>query len=167
MMAGERMAYGPVKDEMVSVLQQKKIFESDWLDKIQLTLLMEKQMKIIINDTKLISAIQHEFNAMFPFLKIEFLTRSSYTINGTEIKYIKHSEQTLAECRTKLTEGSIRIIPSMTVSDLEKEFRKVYGLSVQVFRKSGKVWLESTITDVWTLEEQNKEGEELSAKRAG
>jgi hypothetical protein len=33
---------------------------------------------------------------------------------------------------------------------------------VQVFRKSGKVWLETTVTDGWTLEEQNLQGEALS-----
>jgi hypothetical protein len=33
---------------------------------------------------------------------------------------------------------------------------------VQVFRQSGRVWLETTRTDDWTLAEQNKQGEELS-----
>jgi hypothetical protein len=33
---------------------------------------------------------------------------------------------------------------------------------VQVLRKSGKAWLEATITDGWTLEEQNIQGEDLS-----
>jgi hypothetical protein len=50
----------------------------------------------------------------------------------------------------------------MTVSNLEQKFRDVYGLSVQVFRRSGKAWLETTFTDGWTLEEQNSQGEDLS-----
>ena len=28
-------------------------------------------------------------------------------------------------------------------------------LSAQVFRKSGKIWLETTFTDSWTLKKQN------------
>jgi hypothetical protein len=36
------------------------------------------------------------------------------------------------------------------------------GLYVQVFRKSGKVWLETTATDNWSLYKQNEEGQELS-----
>jgi hypothetical protein len=40
----------------------------------------------------------------------------------------------------------------------------VYGLSVQVFRKSGNVWLETSATDNWTLRQQNNEGAELSTQ---
>jgi hypothetical protein len=49
----------------------------------------------------------------------------------------------------------------MTVEELEKSFLVKFGLNVQVFRKSGKSWLETTITDKWTLEKQNTQGEEL------
>ena len=51
----------------------------------------------------------------------------------------------------------------MTVTELERQFRELYGLHVLVFRKSGKVWLETTVTDGWTLAEQNNQGEALSA----
>jgi hypothetical protein len=50
----------------------------------------------------------------------------------------------------------------MTVTELESRFNTIYGLSVQLFRKSGRAWLETTVTDGWTLEEQNNEGEALS-----
>ena len=53
----------------------------------------------------------------------------------------------------------------MTVTDLEQNFSDVYGLSIQVFRKSGDVWLETTITDGWTLEKQNEQGKMLSQKQ--
>lgn len=49
----------------------------------------------------------------------------------------------------------------MTVSELEQHFADVYGLSVQVFRKSGEVWLETTTTDNWSLEKQNQEAIDL------
>jgi hypothetical protein len=47
----------------------------------------------------------------------------------------------------------------MTVSELEKSFTEIYGLYTQVFRKSGNIWLVTTITDNWTLNEQNQQGE--------
>jgi len=50
----------------------------------------------------------------------------------------------------------------MTVAEMEERFRDIYGLGVQVFRKSGTIWLETTVTDGWTLEDQNKQGEALS-----
>ena len=95
-------------------------------------------MNIAINDTRVISSIQKEFNSVFPYLK------------------------SLAECRKVHSVGEITIQPLMTVQSLEQIFLVEYGLGVQVFRKSGSVWLETTVTDSWTLAEQNSQGEALS-----
>lgn len=121
-------------------------------------------MKILINDQRKISAIQKEFNEMFPYLKIEFFDEPHKVGAPSSKKIIKHPIKTIGECRKSHTQGTIAITPDMTVADLERAFNDIYGLSVQVFRKSGKVWLETTVTDNWTLEKQNKEGEELSEK---
>lgn len=120
-------------------------------------------MKIAINDHRKIFAIQEEFNNLFPYLKLEFFAKP-HTKGGPSPKtFIKHSSETLGECRTTHESGDLSINPEMTVSDLEQRFADAYGLSVQVFRKSGKSWLETTVTDSWTLEEQNKQGEDLSS----
>jgi hypothetical protein len=50
----------------------------------------------------------------------------------------------------------------MKVSELENLFKRKYKLNIQVFRKSGNAWLETTVTDAWTLDKQNQEGIELS-----
>ena len=52
--------------------------------------------------------------------------------------------------------------PAMTVAEFEKRFQVEFGLNAQVFRKSGKVWLETTITDNLTLQSQNALGLEKS-----
>jgi hypothetical protein len=44
----------------------------------------------------------------------------------------------------------------MKVGELENLFAEKFGLYVQLFRKSGKVWLQTTTTDTWTLKEQSK-----------
>ncbi|MDE3144966.1 MAG: hypothetical protein KGL19_12475, partial [Bacteroidota bacterium] len=56
--------------------------------------------------------------------------------------------------------------PTMTVSELEQKFNDIYGLSTQVFRKSGNIWLVTTVTDKWTLEEQNRQGEIITKQVA-
>ncbi len=119
-------------------------------------------MKLLINDRRKIFAIQEEFNNMFPYLKIEFFSKPSKPGGASAKKLVKHSSKTLGECRTIHTKGTITITPYMTVTDLEQAFNDVYGLDVQILRKSGKVWLETTVTDGWTLEEQNRQGEALS-----
>ena len=50
----------------------------------------------------------------------------------------------------------------MTVAELEGKFRNEYGLEVQVSRKSGLLWLETTMTDNWSLEKQNEHGRDIS-----
>ena len=119
-------------------------------------------MKIAINDRRKISAIQNDFNEMFPYLRLEFFSKPHEAGGASPKKYMTHPSKTLGECRTIHKSGSILITPGMTVCKLEQNFREMYGLSVQVFRKSGKAWLETTVTDGWTLEEQNSQGEDLS-----
>lgn len=119
-------------------------------------------MKIAINDHRKIYAIQEEFNQLFPYLKLEFFSKPPRKGGAASDKLVKHSSETLGECRTIHQAVEMSIVPGMTVSELEQGFGGVYGLGIQVFRKSGKTWLETTVTDSWTLEEQNRQGEELS-----
>ncbi len=121
-------------------------------------------MKIAINDKRKIFAIQEDFNTLFPYLKLEFFTKPHKAGGASPKKLMKSSSKTLGECRTIHQKGTMTITPKMTVSELEQNFADTFGLSTQVFRKSGKVWLETTVTDGWTLEEQNKQGEALSNK---
>ncbi|MEW6468758.1 MAG: hypothetical protein AB1458_07525 [Bacteroidota bacterium] len=119
-------------------------------------------MKITINDHRKIFAIQKEFNELFPYLKLEFFARPHKTGGASSKKMMKHSAKTLGQCRVIHNKGVLSISGNMTVADLEQSFRDIYGLSVQVFRRSGRVWLETTKTDGWTLEEQNRHGQELT-----
>ena len=120
------------------------------------------KMKIKISDDRKIFEIQEEFNRIFPYLKIEFFSSPHKTGIGTPKKLIKNNNDTLGTCRKVHKNGFLYITPLMTVSELEQLLYEAYGLGVQVFRKSGKVWLETTVTDSWTLADQNKEGEALS-----
>ncbi len=119
-------------------------------------------MQITINDDRKIAAIQETFSSTFPFLKIEFFSKPHKSGSGSAEKFMKPNNKTLGECRTAHKEGIITITPQMTVAEMEEKFRDIYGLGVQVFRKSGTIWLETTVTDNWTLEDQNKQGEALS-----
>jgi hypothetical protein len=123
-------------------------------------------MKITINDRRKIHSIQEEFNKEFPYLKIEFFSKPHKPGGASSPKIMKSTSKSLGECRTIHNKGVVTITPTMTVNDLEQRFSDVYGLSIQVFRKSGKVWLETTVTDGWTLEEQNRQGESLSKPEA-
>ncbi len=60
------------------------------------------------------------------------------------------------------SEGELEIDGTMTVNMLESKLFEQFGLSVQVSRKSGNLWLETSLTNHWTLKEQNDHGREIS-----
>jgi hypothetical protein len=102
-------------------------------------------MKIVIKKSSTTREIQEQFNSRYPFLKIEFLKDMIKFTNGATVKIDKNR----------------------TVRELEKDFKENTGVTIQVFRKSGNVWIKTGITDDWTLEQQNQEGEQISSHFSG
>ncbi len=120
-------------------------------------------MEIVIDDKMNISAMQEEFNIAFPYLRLEFFSMN-YKTESSYIKKLKIGYTTFGEYRIADSKEAINISSGMTVLDVEEIFNTIYGLGVYIYRKSGKAWLETTVTDGWTLEEQNKQGAELSKR---
>lgn len=119
-------------------------------------------MKMAINDYKSIGDIQKEFNDLFPYLRIKFFSKPHLKGGASSQDLVKNPTLKLADCRVLHNAGDITINDNMTVLELEERFKDVYGLSIQILRKSGKMWLETTITDDWTLKRQNDQGHDLS-----
>lgn len=117
-------------------------------------------MEITIEQNKKLSDIQVEFQKRFPFLKLEFYKDAHASGEGSAKAKTLNSNLTIAEAQSKAATGSLIIQGLMTVAELESAFSEVYGLSVQVFRKSGQVWLQTTVTDNWTLSIQNQKAME-------
>jgi len=119
-------------------------------------------MKLTIDDSKTISNIQQEFNALFPYLKLEFFKHTQALHQGNPKKDMLNASLALKQFRKKHTNGRIEVKENMKVSQLEDSFQTLFGISAQVFRKSAGTWIETSITDDWTLKQQNDEGEDLS-----
>ena len=116
-------------------------------------------MKLSISITRTINDVQQDFNAAYPFLKIEFYPAADKSIAALKQRLDKTALLQIAGDRR---EGEVEITDSMTVGQLEKIFRDRFGIIAQVSRKSGTLWLETTMTDNWTLRQQNDHGKELS-----
>lgn len=121
-------------------------------------------MKLVINNQQTFEEISNSFTEIFPFLKLEFFSKKHLSEEASSGKFLIPKKLTLGDYRTVYNSNEITITPDMKVNELEQLLSAEYGLGVQVFRKSGKVWLETTITDSWTLTEQNSEGESLNKK---
>jgi hypothetical protein len=111
-----------------------------------------------IDDSKTIADVQSEFRSKFEGLKIEFYKEKHDPHKGSPLAQQWPSSNKLKDIRTNHSKGNIVLSPEMTVSQLEYVFEDNFGLHVQVFRKSNNLWLQTSVTDEWTLEKQNLKG---------
>ncbi|MBK7233326.1 MAG: hypothetical protein IPH93_13950 [Saprospiraceae bacterium] len=116
-------------------------------------------MKISIKDSLTIEEIKDQFSKKFPYLKIEFFTKPHKKFTGSKKENMIPTDVTIGESRSVHSIGELIIDEHTKVAHLEKEMLEKFGLFAQVFRRSGKVWIETTVTDDWTLEKQNTEAE--------
>lgn len=113
-----------------------------------------------IHSSRKLSEIKEEFNAGYPFLKLEFFKVPHIDQEPTAKKAMIRADHSVSEISELEKEGEIVLSGDMTVNELESLFRDEYGINVQVFRRSGNVWLETSSTDEMTLDEQNELGRE-------
>ncbi|HLY71733.1 MAG TPA: hypothetical protein VKR53_18495 [Puia sp.] len=119
-------------------------------------------MVLQLNKNGSLKTFQQQFNEYYPFLKIEFfkkitsgesLTGSGFLArSGSESKINRSADQSV----------SIDVNRKRKIAELEKDFDNLLGLSAHVFRKSGNVWVETSLTNEWSLEDQNEEGKQIS-----
>ncbi len=122
-----------------------------------------KVMTIQIAETRHLKEVQQDFNNCFPFLKIEFFRKQHGVEKPSPAQRMFAHTLKIGDVRITKEEGELEVEPAMTVAELEQNLWKRFGLAVQVFRKSGNLWLETTMTDKWTLRQQNDHGREISS----
>ncbi|MDO8366945.1 MAG: hypothetical protein Q7T20_09125 [Saprospiraceae bacterium] len=113
-------------------------------------------MKIHVSTHMTIAALQQIFSECFPCLALSFFSKPHDIYQSSPVKYL------ITECNTRLEHieaqprnADIEISPDMKVSELEQLLEREFGLHVQVLRKEGSSWAETTFTDNLTLREQN------------
>jgi len=120
-------------------------------------------MKLQINnDTKFIE-VQKRFNEVYPFLKVEFYKRDYSEKKVSAFKDRISPEKIISAEAKSFQPGNIDINRHRTVSAFEKEFYEKFGIAMQVSRKSGKIWIETSRTDDRTLKAQNQLGKTMSS----
>jgi len=116
-------------------------------------------MKIQVSKDKTIAQLQVEFSLKYPFLKLVFFTKPHKAYKGSPAKFlVSDTNVVLGSLEKKPHSGDLHIEPEMPTWQVERLFEEEFGLHVQVFRKSGNTWLETSVTDDLTLEDQNVKG---------
>jgi hypothetical protein len=113
-------------------------------------------MKLTIKEGMYIRDIQQEFSENYPFLKIEFF-RHKHDMQQLSPKKEKLDPFTIIPLRDGQTRTlTLDMSAEVTVGEFEKECWEKTGVALQVFRKSRNLWIETSLTDKWTLEKQNE-----------
>ncbi|MBI2729406.1 MAG: hypothetical protein HYX40_01405 [Sphingobacteriales bacterium] len=119
-------------------------------------------MKLLIKDTMSVRDLQFAFNNLFPFLKMEFFRNGTVVEKMYALNKLLPASSTIGEIWKKKEAAEIEISDNTKVKELENTFMDKFGLTIQIFRKSGNLWLETTMTDNWTLKQQNEHGKEIT-----
>jgi hypothetical protein len=114
-------------------------------------------MKITINSESKVKDLKTQFHSNFSELKIE-LFKPGHQISGGQAKTgILDNEQVISELTDFQLNSSFEFDGDTKISEFEKGFRSHFNVAVQVFRKSGNLYLETTETDSWSLAESQEE----------
>lgn len=106
--------------------------------------------------------IQQEFSQAFPFLKLDFFTK------GPAVKKRISNDQFLSIENGPGNQGSaegkkLLLTPCLTIKQLVKTCDELFGVSVRVYRRLSNLWLETSITENFTLQQQNDHAREIVA----
>jgi hypothetical protein len=127
-------------------------------------------MKSINARQLLLKEVQEEFSRNYPYLKIDF-TRGKgekrvIPINGTGridvASQLEDQSEEIQSAAQKLLWDEFGVSDNMRVSELEVLLQYEFSLPAQVLRKSGNLWLETSMTQHWTLRQQNDRGQDIA-----
>ncbi len=117
--------------------------------------------EIKLNEYHVLAELQAAFTARYPFLKIDFfeVDKMNGLAKPTQLDYnTKLSRLPVHDPKASINTGNNR-----TVTELTSDFFAKMGVSIQVSRKSGKIWNVITVTESWTLKTQNSAAEFISS----
>ncbi len=113
-------------------------------------------MKILKN--RQIKEVQEEFRNLFPGLKIKFYNKAhaSHQLSSKESEI--SNEAYFAEAFETLKEDDLPINPRLSVKEFEQMMEDRCNVYVQVFRRSNDMWIQTSMSDDWSLGDQNTKG---------
>jgi len=119
-------------------------------------------MHIEINDTTSLREIQVVFSSFYPYLQIKFYSKRHKKYEASDELNEIEPNILIGDIKATHISGVLEILPLYKVSEVEEEFLRRFGLSVQIFRKEKNDWQQTTGMDDFTLKELNEIGRNSS-----
>jgi len=120
-------------------------------------------VSVTINENQSLKSIKTAFNSQFPHLKVEFFSEAHGVGEASSPKAMYDENLLLKDIRSIKESGDFSVNGNTSTSSFESGFFNHFGVTIQVFRKSGNIWLQTTTTDDWTLDEQEAKGIEFDS----
>lgn len=117
-------------------------------------------MEIKFDKSTRLSQLQADFGKRFNYLKIEFFKLKSGPQDSYKATDILKNTLNIGEVSSKVNMDTFHIDGLMRAGEVERKFSEKLGINVQIFRKSGKVWLITSSSDGLTLDELNAQARE-------
>ena len=111
-------------------------------------------MLLRIHDNLLVEDLQEQFSKCFPHLKIEVYSTPHHWKKGSLQKDLISSKSLIGDIRKKHPGEVMEIKSWDKVGEVEKKLKNMFDLNVQIFRKENNCWIQTTSTDVFTLEKE-------------
>ncbi len=115
-------------------------------------------MELLVKANDYIKDIQSRFNQHYPHLQIRFYNKEHSDLAGSPKSLEISNEVQISELNSEFEQIHVSISGNRQVTDIETDFETMANLHVQIFRKSGALWLQTSTTDHWTLTEQEEKG---------
>ena len=101
-------------------------------------------MIIEINPNKKLKDINSAFSKVYPFLKLEFFSKSHKWQESSSVLQLLQQDQTVSEVtHSLLCSGFIEIHYWQKTGVIEMMFLQQFNLSVQVYRQNGDKWIQT------------------------
>jgi hypothetical protein len=107
--------------------------------------------------TKL-SEIQEAFSKVFPHLRLAFYKTPHSAGEATSDREKLDPSNAIGDVSTNLGSQHLSFDGMQSIHAFESMLATDLGLYAQVFRRSGNLWLQTTATDGWALDEANRKG---------
>ena len=109
----------------------------------------------------LLREIQEELTRRYPYLKIESPVIQIPGLRRTAVGPVLPDKASGDGITGDWLDSKLGLSDTMTVQELEGAIAALFGVNAQVFRRSGKFWIETRMTRAWTLKQQNDHGRAL------
>lgn len=117
-----------------------------------------------ITNDRTLADLQKDFEKFFPYLRIQFYDTTYQRGRSCSESHLLDPKLTVESVRNNTNTGYFTLDEEMAVGSFEQLLWDLYGLHVQVFRKSYGKWLQTWATDNWSLKDQNYRSEIMGDK---